>query len=76
MKQKIIETIATTLYLTSLFYVAGQYGALECRTITCKQFIVRAGIGLVFLIISVLLSNMSVKKKPLAGGNHTRGKRK
>ena len=62
MKQKIIDFIAITCYFLSLVYISGQYGALECGVITCKQFIIRTGIGAIILALGVILSNLQNKK--------------
>ena len=62
MKQKIIEFISFICFFLSLVYIAGQYGALECRVISSKQFIIRTGIGVIILGLGVVLSNLQNKK--------------
>lgn len=59
MKQKIIELFAFMCFFISLVYISGQYGALECDVITCKQFIIRTGIGAIILALGVVLSNLA-----------------
>jgi hypothetical protein len=62
MKQKIIDFISFVCCFTSLIYISGQYGAMECDTITIRQFIIRTGIGTIILALGVVLSNLQNKK--------------
>lgn len=62
MKQKIIEFISFICFFFSLVYISGQYGALECRVITNKQFVVRTGIGTIILALGVILSNLAGRR--------------
>jgi len=73
MKQKIIDFISFMCYFTSLVYISGQYGALECDVITCKQFIVRTSIGLAILAIGLILSNIKIARR---SGNSERAHNK
>lgn len=62
MKQKIFEFISFICFFMSLVYISGQYGALECDVITCKQFMIRTGIGTIILALSVILSNLAGRR--------------
>lgn len=62
MKQKIIEFISFICFFLSLVYISGQYGALECDVITCKQFMIRTGIGTIILALGVILSNLAGRR--------------
>lgn len=62
MKQKIIEFISFICFFLSLIYISGQYGALECDVITCKQFMIRTGIGTIILALGVILSNLAGRR--------------
>ena len=62
MKQKIIDFISFVCYFTSLIYISGQYGALECGVITNKQFIIRTGAGAIILALGVILSNLAGRR--------------
>jgi uncharacterized protein with PQ loop repeat len=57
LKKKIGGLIAAILFFLSLGYIIGQYGALECDTITVPQFIIRTIIGLVVFGIDAYLIN-------------------
>ena len=63
MKQKIIDFISFVCYFTSLIYISGQYGALECGVISNKQFIIRTGIGAIILALGVILSNLAGRRE-------------
>lgn len=63
MKQKTVDRITAALLTVSIIYIFGQCGALDCDTITTKQFIIRAGIGTLLFGLGALLSNYRVKEK-------------
>jgi hypothetical protein len=55
--------IASVLFLVSLWYIIGQFGALECDTITVRQFLIRTGFGLVVFGLDAYLINKYYSNK-------------
>lgn len=59
--QKAIDLMASVLFLVSIVYISGQYGALECDVISINQFVFRTGMGLAVLGTGMLLSNIRLE---------------
>jgi hypothetical protein len=63
LKSKILGFIASVLFLVSLWYIIGQFGALECDVITVRQFLIRTSFGILVFCLDAYLINKYYSNK-------------